>query len=174
MSFSQRMVRLLVLLVVLACGTVLFLAAVQADWWRAALGAAPGARWSVMMAGILLLLVGVLFVVSERRHGRKARVLSFENEGGRVSISTDAIADYVAKLSTEFPSVVRLRPVVLPARRTVNMIVHVRVKAGPQIHEVCELLQQRVRESLINGLGISEVGRIEVRVGEIVSEHRPG
>ena len=77
MSFSQRMVRLLVLLVVLACGTVLFLAAVQADWWRAAnftLGLAIGAAGSALAVfgrserarnlGTAGALMGIAFVVA--------------------------------------------------------------------------------------------------------------
>ncbi len=54
----------------------------------------------------------------------------------------------------------------------IDIIVDLRVKAGPQLHEVCEVLQRRVRETMANGLGISDVRRVEVNVKEISSEHR--
>ena len=61
----------------------------------------------------------------------------------------------------------------VPCRKGVDLLVELRVRAGPQIHEVCELVQQRVREAVTNGLGISEIRRVTVTVREIVSEHRP-
>jgi uncharacterized alkaline shock family protein YloU len=66
-----------------------------------------------------------------------------------------------------------MRPNVRPRRGGVDLLVDVRVKAGSQVHEVCELLQQRVRERVVEGLGISEVRRVEVNVRDIVSEHKP-
>ncbi len=52
------------------------------------------------------------------------------------------------------------------------MVVDVRIKAGPQLHEICEVLQNRVRETMIKGLGIPEVRRVVVCVKEISSEHK--
>jgi len=101
------------------------------------------------------------------------RFLSFDNGEGRVNISTQAISDYVSKLSSEFPSVVRMTPrVAAHSRRGLDMVVDVRIKAGPQLHEICEVLQNRVRETMIKGLGIPEVRRVVVCVKEISSEHK--
>jgi len=119
-----------------------------------------------------LCLLG-LFLLTGLRPKRRERFLSFDAEGGTVSISTDAIADYVSKLAAEFPSVVRMKPEITPSRGAISINVDVRVKAGPQIHEVCELMQRRIRESVANGLGISEIRRVVVSVSEVVSEHRP-
>jgi uncharacterized alkaline shock family protein YloU len=129
----------------------------------------------IMGAGIGVggLCVLALFLLSGIRPKRRERFLSFDSEGGTVSISTDAIADYVSKLAAEFPSVVRMRPDIIPSRGAISINVDVRVKAGPQIHEVCELMQRRIRESVANGLGISEIKRVVVSVSEVVSEHRP-
>ena len=120
-----------------------------------------------------LVFGGIVFALSGLSRRRPGHFLSYERNGGAVSISTDAIGEYVGKLATEFPSVIRMRPRVVPGRKSIDVIVDTKVKAGPQIHEVCELLQQRVRETLTEGLGISELGRIEISVSEIVSEHRP-
>jgi uncharacterized alkaline shock family protein YloU len=67
----------------------------------------------------------------------------------------------------------KMRPVVVPMRRAIDIAVELRVKAGPQIHEVCELMQSRIREAMSNGLGISDIRRVEVTVKEIAAEHKP-
>jgi len=161
------------LLILLVAGTVYVLwAACSGGTWKhvAAAVAADRATWAGG-AGVLLCLV-VIFALSAVPRQKKERYLSFDGEGGTVSISTAAIRDYISKLAQEFPSVVRLNPRVIPRRNMIDIVVDLRVKPGPNIHEACELLQQRVRESVTNGLGISQIGRIEVSVKDIVSEHR--
>lgn len=163
---------MLVLVVLLAVGIGALVVALSPQRWQEMQTLADGRQIWGGLGGVLL-VTSALFIVSEYRTRRRERFLSFDNEGGAVTISTEAMSDYIAKLSPEFPSVVRMRPVVNPTRKGVNLLIHVRVKAGSQVHEMCELLQQRARERVVEGLGISEVGRVEVNVTEIVSEHRP-
>ena len=122
------------------------------------------------VAGSCLLL---LHAASARRDGGRDRYLSLDTEGGTVSISSGAIREYILKLSQEFPSVARMNPKVIPRRNSIDIRVDLKVRAGPNIHEICEMLQKRVRESLTAGLGISQIGRITIGVKNIVSEHRP-
>jgi len=130
-------------------------------------------RFEAGCAAIGMFCMGIIYTLAGTRVRARTKQLSFDNEGGTVSISTEAICDYIMKLTPEFPSVMKLTPEVVASRGAIDLVVGVRIKAGPQIHEVCELLQQRVRESVTNGLGISDIRRIEVSVAEIVSEHKP-
>ncbi|MBC8443149.1 alkaline shock response membrane anchor protein AmaP [PVC group bacterium] len=173
MKVLRRVVRLLVLIVLLAVGISMLAVALSPERWRDIQVMGDGARemWSSVGGG--LLLAGIIFALSEYRTRKRERFLAFDNDGGTVSISTEAMADYITKLTTEFPSVVRMRPNVRPTRGGVDLLIDVRIKAGSQVHEVCELLQQRVRERVVEGLGISEVRRVEVSVKDIVSEHKP-
>jgi uncharacterized alkaline shock family protein YloU len=173
MKVLRRVVRLLVLIGLLSAGLALMAVAISPKLWAdvQALGNTAREVWASIGGG--LLVMGVIFALSEYRTRKRERFLSFDNDGGTVSISTEAMADYINKLITEFPSVVRMKPNVRPTRGGVDLLIDVRVKAGSQVHEVCELLQQRVRERVVEGLGISEVRRVEVNVREIVSEHRP-
>lgn len=173
MRIVRRAVGMLILILLLAAGLLLLFAATAPGYWANALALGDTLQRSVAWMGAVLVLGGILFALCEYRSRRRERFLSFENDGGTVSVSTVAMADYIAKLAVEFPSVVRLRPVIKPRRNAVDILVELRVKAGSQVHEVCELLQQRIRESVVDGLGITEVRRIEVSVREIVSEHRP-
>jgi len=172
MNILRRCVRLLVLLVLWCAGLSVFAAAGSPRIWGEAVFLVQRYRDIAFWAGGGVLGLGLIFALLELRGRRREQFLSFDNEGGTVSISTDAIADYILKLASEFPSVVRMQPRVAPRRRSVDIRVDLRVRAGSQIHEVCQLLQQRVRESMVNGLGIAEVRKIEVNVREIVSEHR--
>ena len=143
------------------------------DWERLMQSVTSLAPLQVVCYGIAVFAFLAIYALTAIPNRRRRRLLSFDNEGGTVSISTDAICDYIGKLSSEFPSVVKLNPEVIAARSFIDLIVGVRIKAGPHIHEVCELLQKRVRESVTNGLGISKIRRVEVSVSDIVSEHNP-
>jgi len=129
-------------------------------------------RFGMLLGGCLLVLLAAGWALTEKRRHRGGRFLSFRNAGGAVNISTDAIADYIAKLAPEFPSIVRLSPYVVPFFRRIDVIVDIRIKAGPQLHEICEVLQKRVRGSMEGGLGIHDVRRVIVRVNEISIEHK--
>jgi uncharacterized alkaline shock family protein YloU len=90
-----------------------------------------------------------------------------EGENGVITISAQAIKNYIVKLSPEFPSVVKLQPKIISKKRYIDIIVLVRVKPDPQIHEACEVLQKRIRETLANALGILEIRKIEINIREI-------
>jgi uncharacterized alkaline shock family protein YloU len=174
MRLLHKTVRILVLAGVLSVGLGLLGAAASKSVWQQVEDMVGDARAGAAWAGLAVVCLGMLYALTGLRRRSPEKFLSFDNEGGAVSMSTAAIADYIAKLATEFPSVVKLRPRVLPRSKGVDIVVDLRVRAGPQIHEVCELVQQRVREAVTNGLGISEIRRITVSVRDIVSEHRPG
>jgi uncharacterized alkaline shock family protein YloU len=162
-----------VLAALVALGAAAVISASAGRWWADAMDLVRASRFAVWAAGLALVALAALFAVTGVAGRKRERFLSFDREGGTVSISTEAIADYVAKLMPEFPSVVRMRPSIRPMRRALDIRVDVHVRAGPQIHEVCDLLQRRIRESVTNGLGIADIRRVEVSVREIVSEHRP-
>ncbi len=170
MSIWHRLFRMLALVALTLTGLIITLSAISARHWEAYLLQAREERLLVLAFGWGLIAMALLFLVTGIKRKRKTRFLSFENEGGRVRISTDAIADYLAKLAAEFPTVIRMTIRVVPLKASLDIVVDIRVKADPQIHEICETLQSRIRESLAGGLGIRDVRRVEVSVNEINSE----
>ena len=158
----------------------LFLAGIlliAASWWSAA-------DWSyytrliaeykpvVAIAGVGYIALAIILVVV-RFYRRSGDYLTFDREGGRVSIATKVIEDYIAKIAVEFPAVTKMQPRVTASRDSVDIAVDVRIKAGPQIREICEMLQQRVRDSMLAGLGITQVRYVEVNVLKIVGTTEP-
>jgi uncharacterized alkaline shock family protein YloU len=174
MNILNRIIGMLIFGIAITVGIAfVVIGLIRREWIQFVYGAEV-LRPHILWTGAALIVLGLLFVVTGFRRRRRRKFLAFDNEGGTVSISTEAIADYVSKLSREFPSIIKMRPEVVPGKGTVDIVVDVNIKAGPQIHEICETVQQRVRESLANGLGISEVRRVEVNVRDIASEHIPG
>ncbi len=153
-------------------GLSLFLLSWSPWAWQRFFALVSGARPYGGILGAMLFLGGILWMLGERQPKRQNRFLSFRNEEGAVHISTAAISDYLDKLAPSFPSIVQMHADVLPVRRKIDIIMEVRIKAGPQLHEICEVLQKRVRESMESGLGIHDVRHVIVRVKEISSEHK--
>ncbi len=143
----------------------------QADW-AALLDKLEQRRWPAFALAVVLFLTWLLFFWARNGKRSRERFLTFDSEEGPVSISTLAIADFIMKLTAEFPSVVRIEPHIMPHRRTIDVLLNVHVKAGTQINEMCQLLQQRVRQNLIDEMGIPDVNRIKVNIKGITGEHR--
>lgn len=168
----NRFLQLLVCAMLIGGGLALALLVLRPADWQTACTVLAGSRVGGLVSGLLLAVLGVLLIFTEAPSRRRDRFLSFQNEGGAVNISTEAIAEYIGKLASAFPSIIRMTPVVEPRRRKVDIVIDLRIKAGPQLHEICEVLQKRVRESMEGGLGIHDVRHVVVRVKEISTEHK--
>lgn len=128
-------------------------------------------RWyEAMGAGGLLVLLSLLYLLTFRRRRPKVRYITFASGHGTVSISVNAVRDYIRKLSGEFSAVVSMDPKIRAEKDRLSMDLDVHLVAGVRIPELSQHLQARVRESLRAGLGIDEVSEIRVRVQEITGE----
>ncbi len=172
MRTLHRFLTLFAYAFVLALGIGFFVLSLYGWAWRGFFTHLATIRWVGIPVGILLCVFGVFWMAGEVCVAGRNRFLAFRNEGGAVNISTQAISEYLGKLAPGFPSIVHMRAEVEPVRRKIDIILHIRIKAGPQLHEICEVLQKRVRESMETGLGIHDVRHVIVRVKEISGEHR--
>lgn len=125
-------------------------------------------------AGVCLLVVCLVYLLSfgKSRHP-KLRVISFDSPDGAVSISVSAVCDFIRKLGGEFTAVVSLDPTVRSEKDLLSIDLDVKVQAGSRIPELSQLLQNRVREGVRDGLGIAEVQEIKVHIREIVGDPLP-
>lgn len=172
MKVVHRFVFLFVFALMVAIGLSLILLAASSQNWSALGDFLPGSRLTGASIGVgLFSLASILFLTGLKPRNND-RFLSFSNDEGAVNISTDAIAEYISKLAPEFPSVVKMTPSVIPHRSVIDILIDVRIKAGPQLHEICEVLQKRVRESMNKGLGIADVRKVIIRVKKISIEHK--
>lgn len=130
------------------------------------------------LAGVGIGLALILFVLVHLgtfglNRSRKTRYLSFESEGGSVSIGINAVRDFIRKLGDEFDAVVAMEPKIRTVKDTISIDLDVKIQAGSLIPELSKTLQNRVRESIRDGLGIAEVREIKVNVQEIVGAPPP-
>lgn len=168
----HRITGLIIFVIMAAAGLTVLAAAVLPGKWDVLANIVSTGRTPSIFIGIVFVCLALIFILSGISRKADEKFLSFDGEDGTVSISTVAISDYVAKLISEFPSIAKMKPVVVPGRNSIDIIVNIRVKAGPDIHDVCQVLQKRVREVVTTGLGITDVRRVEISVREIVSEHK--
>ena len=125
-------------------------------------------RWyEAMGAGGIMVLLSLLNLVTFGPRRPKMRYISFDSGNGTVSISVNAVRDYIRKLSGEFSTVVNIDPKIRAVKDSISIDLNVNLVAGARIPELSQALQARVRESLRDGLGIDEVQEIKVRVQEI-------
>lgn len=173
MKFLNRLITLLVVCILISSGIALLTATLSPEWQQYLLSLIkPDEKLIFISTAVVLFCVGILMILTGIKRKKKERILSFKNDDGVIQISSVAISDYISKLASEFPSVIKMTPEVQPHGNMVDIIVTLRVKAGPQIHEICEVMQRRVRETMVNGLGISDVRRVIVQVKEISPEHK--
>ncbi len=98
----------------------------------------------------------------------KEAYIDFQSEDGSVGISTHAIQDFIERVGKEFAAVKSIDSKLLQSKGTLDIVVGVRVVSGNKIPELSQVLQQRIRESVRESLGLESIGRITVQVKEII------
>lgn len=125
------------------------------------------------VGSIVLLAVILLYLISGIPRRRGEPFLTFRGEGGRVSISVKAVSDFLARLDDEFAAILSLKPTLQPRRGSLDVILDIKVRAGTQIPELTRMLQDRVRESIRENLGLADVRSVKVNVRDIIGAIPP-
>jgi len=128
--------------------------------------------YEAMGTGGIVVLLSLLYLVTLGPRRPKVRYISFDSGNGSVSISVNAVREYIRKLSGEFSAVVSIDPKIRAEKDSISIDLNVNLVAGASIPELSQVLQNRVRESLHDGLGIDEVKEVRVLVQEITGEPR--
>ncbi len=123
--------------------------------------------------GLILVLIGLIYLGTFGPARQRSRTISFDSEGGAVSISVNAVSDFIRKLGDEFGAVISLEPRIRSEKDLISIDLDVKIQTGTRIPELSQLLQDRVRESIRDGLGIVEVREIKVHIREIVGAPPP-
>ncbi len=120
--------------------------------------------------GVSFITLPLLFWLSVLPIGRREQFLSFAGEGGAISISVNAINAFLLKLKSEFAGIVNLRADVSASHRgSIEVRLEMTVKTGTHIQQLSQALQQRVRDSMRESLGIEDIAEVKVNVTDIVT-----
>lgn len=126
------------------------------------------------VVGTSLILMVILYWLTAVSGGAKEQFLSFETEGGSVNIRVKAVNEFLRRLADEFADILNLRADISASRDgRIEVQLDIDVKSGTKIQQLSQVLQQRVRESMRDGLGIAEVNSIRVNVNEIIQGDKP-
>ena len=120
-------------------------------------------------AGALLILT-VLMRWADRYRGHKQDYINFSSDDGTVGISTKAIQDFIERVAKEFAAVKGVETKLIKRKKALDIAIFVQVLAGNKIPELSQVLQQRVRESVRESLGLDEIRNITLQIKEIIGE----
>ncbi len=124
--------------------------------------------WQLAL-GVSLITLSILFWLSALPIGRHEQFLSFAGDGGTISIGVNAINTFLLKLKSEFAGIVKLHADVSASRRgAIEVRLDMTVKTGTQIQQLSQALQQRVRDSMRESLGIADIADVKINVTDIV------
>jgi len=126
-----------------------------------------------VVGGLVFVLLGLLYLVTLTPRRPAVRYISFDSEAGDISISNGAVRDFIRKVGEEFGAVINLEPQLRSDKGLISIDLDVKIQAGTRIPELSQMLQDRIRESVRDGLGIAEVREIKVRVQEIIGSPPP-
>ena len=118
------------------------------------------------MGCIMVLSVVLRWVGGLRKP--KSTFIDFHSEDGSVGISTKAICDFIERVGKEFTSIKSIDSKLVTSKGAVDVVLGVKVVSGNKIPELSHVLQQRVRESVRESLGLEEIRNITIKVQEIV------
>ncbi len=100
---------------------------------------------------------------------KKETFIDYQSEDGNVGISTKAIQDFIERVGQEFAAIKSIESrLIQQGKGSLDIAVGVRVLSGNKIPELSQVLQQRIRESVRESLGLDAIGKITVQIKEIV------
>ncbi len=122
---------------------------------------------AIMILSVVLRWIGAIV---PKREG----YIDFQSEDGTVGISIKAIQDFIDRVGKEFGAVKGMESKLVRNRDSLDVVVLVRVLSGHKIKEFTQTMQQRIRESIRDSLGIENIGKISIQVREIVGAPEKG
>ena len=120
--------------------------------------------------------LGIILILSAVLHwfggfGRKKNsFIKFDSDDGSVGISTKAIQDFIERVGKEFAAIKSIESTLHKNKNTLDIAISVKVLSGNKIPELSQVLQQRIRESVRESLGLEEIGNITIHVQEIIGD----
>lgn len=169
MKFLRFIVGFALFVVLAASAAYLANAVLTRESWEQSIAVIQSSRLRAIEYASVFLLLVVLYVLTGIRRCKGEQFITFDTEGGSVSISMKAIRDFLARVGDEFAAVLSLEPAIRAAGGSVEVDLNLRVKAGTQIPELSKMLQERVRETIKDNLGLTDVRAIRISVREIVT-----
>lgn len=170
MRFLHAVFGLVLYVFVIVAAAFIINASLDGEIWRQSIEALSGLPRFVALSGaVAALLVVVLYALTGVAPRKKEEFIQFENEGGTVRISIKAVRDFMMRVGDEFAAVLSMSPRISAPSGSIDIELDLRVKSGTHIPELCKMIQDRVRDSVKDTLGVQDIRGIRINVREIVA-----
>ncbi len=136
--------------------------------------ASTNARLTIGITGILLVFISILVAQLVMGKIQREKTIAFENPDGQVTISLNAVEDFIRRAMKQLPEVKELRPNVRASKKGVLIINRVTLFSDVHIPDVTEKIQNIVKGRVQEMLGIDEPINIKVHVVKIVHREDHG
>ena len=164
---------LVLFLAIAALGLAVIVSPRYPDYLQMAIAFGAGwPTWLKVAAGVLVTLYPFAYLLTGAAVRRRKHFITFQNDNGTVSVSTDAVQEYLNSLKGEFAAVIALKSHLRVVRGALDVGLVLGVRDGTQIPELCKLMQARVRELLEEHLGTCDLAGVSVEVAEIRSRKK--
>lgn len=137
--------------------------------WASYLSSTPTLKFSVGLAGALLILISYWFAQMILGRFAREKTVAFSTSAGQVTISLAAIEDLIKRLTGIIPEIKELRPNVI-AKKSGAIVVNLRaiLKGEANIPELTARLQDLTRAKIQEVLGVEEEIIIRIHVSKII------
>ncbi|MDF7807569.1 alkaline shock response membrane anchor protein AmaP [Pontiellaceae bacterium B12219] len=126
--------------------------------------------WVGAALGVVMILSILLQWFGGIGKKRKKKFIDFQSDDGNVGISIKAIQDFIERVGKEFAAVKSIESELIEQKGTLDIAISVKVVSGNKIPELSAVLQQRIRESVRESLGLDQIRNITIKISEIVGE----
>ncbi|MEJ2744750.1 MAG: alkaline shock response membrane anchor protein AmaP [bacterium] len=116
--------------------------------------------------GLAFLVIGGGAILLKMRELRQEQCIAFDNPGGEVAISMDAVEDFIRRSSTEFHGIKSIVPRIHAGAEGIGIDIRLDVWAGTNIPRLSEELQNSIKTKVQDSLGIN-VSYVGVNIGKI-------
>ncbi len=118
--------------------------------------------------GMVLVIIGTVWVVNWFDYVYRTKVVSFDNPGGKIKISLRAIEDYInSMLIRQMPGIRALRVKTAISSRGLETKIALKLYANLNIPEICSSIQGITKDYLQDAVGVERISNIEVFVTSI-------
>jgi len=120
------------------------------------------------ITGIVLVMVGIVWVVNWFDYIYRTKVIAFDNPGGKIKISLRAIEDYInSMLMKQLQGIRSLRVKNSISSKGLETKIRVKLYAHLNIPEICSRIQEMTKDYLQDAVGVERISNIEVFVTSI-------
>jgi len=125
------------------------------------------------IAGMIIILIGIVWLVNWFDFLYRTRAISFDNPGGRVKVSLRAIEEFItSRISTQIHGIKTLRVKTSLSARGLETFINLKLLAGINIPETCANIQEITKNYLQDVVGVERVATIEVFVSNIIAQEK--